>query len=199
MTVDYNLDRAKAAVQYLVDSPYFAQHVRKIRGTAAKPRSTPFKDDAEVLNELVVIGRQSLTAMENLIAVAQHKRDDRNDYQRQYMAAKRQRDSKVLLLQSLLEGSKLPHDYRVRVLQKQYLIWHKERDAFMAQLGDVSFEARNAKLKEFWATKEGELDALIEEAKTTAPITRTRKRVVVVSKSPTTPFGESLASALRKR
>lgn len=198
--IEYDPERARSAVQLLVDSPYFHQHVRKLTAAAQRPRALPFKDDSEVLNELVAIGRQNMQALDNLIHVAEFKRDDRNAYQRQYMAAKRQRDRKVLLLEELLEGRKLPHDYRVRVLQRQYVVWNKERDQFLASLGDVSWSERNVGLRVFWERKESELDQLVEEARKRGPVVRTRRRVVVAAApEPKTYFAEKLAGAMKNR
>lgn len=197
--IDYDSDRARLAVQFLVDSPYFRQHVRKLHTSVVRPRAMPFKGESEPLNELLVIGRQNLQAMENLIEVAQVKRDDRNDYQRQYMAAKRQRDRKVIELEELLEARKLPHEYRVRVLQKQYVVWNKERDQFIASLGEIPWAERNGQLRLFWERKEAEIDELIVEARKRGPVVRKRKRVVVVPQEPKSPFGQALVSALRKR
>jgi hypothetical protein len=122
--VAYDLERARKAVQFLVDSSYFAHHIKKLRSTVHKPRSMPFKDDSEVLNELLTIGRQNLQAMENLIQVAEIKRDDRNAYQRQYMAAKRQRDRKVIELEEVMVGKRLSVDERAKVLLRQYGVWN---------------------------------------------------------------------------
>lgn len=198
--ITYDPNRARLAVQFLVDSPYYHQHVRKLSTAVTRPRALPFRDDSEVLNELVVIGRQNAQALTNLLHVAECKRDDRNDYQRQYMAAKRQRDRKALLLEELLEGRKLPHDYRVRVLQRQYMVWNRERDQFVTSLGDVSWIERNAQLRTFWERKEAELDELIEEARKRGPVVRKRKRVVVATPAePKTPFGQKLAGVLKNR
>ena len=198
--ITYDPNRARLAVQFLVDSTYYRQHVRKLSTAITRPRALPFRDDAEVLNELVIIGRQNAQALTNLLHVAESKRDGRNDYQREYMAAKRQRDRKALLLEELLEGRKLPHDYRVSVLQRQYTVWNKERDQFIAALGDASWTERNVQLRTFWERKEAELDELIEEARKRGPVVRKRKRVVVAAPpEPTSPFGQKLAGVLKNR
>ena len=198
--ITYDPNRARLAVQFLVDSTYYRQHVRKLSTAITRPRALPFRDDAEVLNELVIIGRQNAQALTNLLHVAESKRDGRNDYQREYMAAKRQRDRKALLLEELLEGRKLPHDYRVSVLQRQYTVWNKERDQFIAALGDASWTERNVQLRTFWERKEAELDELIEEARKRGPVVRKRKRVVVATPpEPTSPFGQKLAGVLKNR
>jgi len=192
--ISYDLARARAAVQYLVESSYFHQHVLKLRSAAARPRTLPFKGEAEALNELLVIGRQNLQALENLIKVAEYKRDDRNEYQRQYMAAKRKRDRKVVEFEERVTGKKLPAEARIQVLMRQYRIWNTERETLMASISKLPWAERNAKIKAFWDTKEREIDALIEEAKASGPVSR--KRVVRVASKPTTEFGRQLAAKL---
>ncbi len=194
--ITYDKGRAKQAVQYLVDSSYFRHHVTKLRNTVEKPRAMPFKDDAECLNELLIVGRQNLQAMENLIAVAEYKRGNKNDYQREYMAAKRQRDRKVLLLEELMSGKPVPAELRPKVLVQQYKVWNKERDN--AVRADLPWAERNQAIKQFWDTKERELDELIEEARKNGPVKRGPKRVVVVKQQPKTAFAEKLANAIKK-
>lgn len=193
--ISYDLARARGAVQFLVDSSYFHQHVRKLRGTVGKPRSLPFKGETEALNELLIIGRQNPQALENLIAVAEFKRGDRNEYQRQYMAAKRQRDRKVVEFEERVLGKRLAHEARVQVLHRQYSVWNRERDELLAKLGNIEWGQRNERLKEFWGRKERELDALIEEAKANGPVKR--KRVVRVAAEPKTDFGKKLAATIK--
>lgn len=195
--VEYNPARAKAAVQFLVDSSYSHHHIKKLRTSVKKPRSMPFKDDAEVLNELLVVGRQNEAAMENLIAVAEHKRSDKNDYQREYMAAKRKRDRKVLELEVAMTGKELSTEAKARVLRKQYVVWNRERDAHVKALGSVTWNEKNEGIRTFWERKEAEVDALLAEAKRTGPIKR--KYTVRVEKAPPkTGFGKALANAIKK-
>lgn len=196
--ITYDKLRAKAAVQFLVDSSYFRHHVTKLRNTVEKPRALPFKDEAEALNELLVIGRQNLAAMENLISVAEYKRSNKNDYQREYMAAKRQRDRKVLLLEELMSGKPVAKEHRAAVLEHQYKVWNKERDALLKRNANADWTMRNKLIKNFWDTKEAEIDALIEEAKKNGPVRRGTKRVVVIRPEPKTPFGKALANAIKK-
>lgn len=196
--INYDKARAKQAVQFLVDSSYFHHHVTKLRNTVEKPRSLPFKDDAEALNELLLIGRQNLQAMENLIAVAEFKRTNKNDYQREYMAAKRQRDRKVLLLEELMSGKPVEPVHRKAVLRQQYTVWNKERDVLLKRNSSAGWSERNRILKSFWDTKELELDGLIDEARKTGPVKRGPKRVVKVTQEPKTPFGKALANAIKK-
>lgn len=195
--IEYDLARARLAVQFLVDSSYFHHHIKKLRTTVEKPRSLPFKSDAEVLNELLVIGRQNATAMENLIGVAEFKRSNKNDYQRNYMAAKRQRDRKVYELEELMTGKALGQAARTAVLQRQYDVWAKEKTAYLKAQGDLAWSERNDATRQFWDRKEAELDALITEAKASGPIKR--KYRVTVPKEPKTEFGKALVSAVTQR
>ncbi len=194
--INYDVDRARAAVQFLVDSPYYHHHLKKLRSTVSKPRALPFKEGAEPLNELLVIGRQNMQALENLIEVAEVKRGDRNDYQRQFMAAKRQRDRKVFQLEELMTGKKPTLDQRNRVIQRQYEVWNKERTQHLETMPGLSWAERNERIRAFWARKEAELDALIAEAKLNGPIKR--KYVVKVEQKPKGAVGQALASALQK-
>lgn len=195
--VQYDKARAKAATQFLVDSSYFHHHVKKLRSSVVKPRSMPFKDDAEVLNELLVIGRQNESAMENLIAVAEYKRGGKNEYQREYMAAKRKRDRKVLALEEAMTGKELGVEAKAKVLRKQYAVWNKERDAFLKPLAGLSWTERNERIRTFWERKEAEIDALLTEAKRNGPIKR-KYTVEVAKPTPKTTFGKALANAIRK-
>lgn len=194
--IEYDLARARQAVQFLVDSSYFHHHIKKLRSTVVKPRSMPFKDDAEVLNELLTIGRQNPAAMENLIGVAEFKRSNKNDYQRNYMAAKRQRDRKVLELEELMTGKALTPDARTKVLKRQYEVWNREKTAYLKAQGELAWAERNDATRQFWDRKESELDALITEAKASGPIKR--KYRVVVPKEPKTAFGKALVTAVTK-
>lgn len=192
----YDMDRARRAVQYLVDSSYFLHHLKKLRSTVEKPRALPFKEDAEPLNELLVIGRQNLQAMENLIKVAEAKRDDRNSYQRQFMAAKRQRDRKVIQLEELMAGQRLSLGERAKVVLRQYDVWNAEKDKFVAKLPGLSWADRNERIRKFWAAKEAEIDALIEEAKKSGPVHR--RRVYTVRPEPKGAVGKALKVAMQK-
>lgn len=198
--LNYDLERVRKAVAYLVADSYTPHHLRKLRSTVQRPRALPFKGDAEVLNELLVVGRQSREAMENLIHVAEFKRDTRNDYQREFMAAKRRRRAKAIALEELLVERKLGNTDRAFLIQKQEAVWNKELDQFLARAGDIEWRAKNDKRREFWALKERELDQLIEEAKNQPVVHRKApKRVVVVPRpEPTTAIGIKLAQAQRR-
>lgn len=194
--IEYNKDRARRAVQFLVDSPYFHHHVVKLRSALRRPRALPFKGDAEPLNELVLIGRQNSDALENLVEVAEFKRSDRNDYQREFMAAKRKRERLAVELESLLTGRTLSLDERTKVVASQRVIWNKEKDQYLAKHADLPWLERNRATRDFWDLKERELEQLIEEARQRGPVKRHPKRTIQVHPKPRTPFGQQLADAV---
>lgn len=197
--IKYDTARARAAVQHLVDTSYFLHHLRKLRSTLPKPRALPFRDEFEVLNELLVIGRQSPEAFENLIKLAEFKRDsDKNSYQREYMASKRQRDRKVIKLEETMTGKKLDLAGRNRVLQKQYEVWSVERQRMLDAIADRSWADRNEAIRDFWERKEAEVDALQHEAESHGPVKRRRRYTVEAPQKPTA-LREAFKKAIDKR
>lgn len=191
--VDYNVAKAKAAVQLLVDSTYFTHHVRKIRSSAKRPRCMPFKDELAPLNDLILIGRQSEAAMENLIALAEFKRDTHNDYQRKFMAAKRQRERRVIALQEKMRHCTLSQAERRQVLLEQYEQWAREKDVHMqssfndytAQFGEhPGWSQRNQFVKDFWALKDMELSMMEDQATLLQSTVFVPKKRLVVNRRP---------------
>lgn len=195
--ITYNHDKARQAVQFLVDDSYFAGHVRKLRNFVQKPRAMPFKEESEVLNELLTIGRQNLQAMENLISIAEQKRDDRNDYQRRFMAKKRARDSIVVKVQELKLGKKLSLDERKDVLLVQYANWETEKEAEIARYPDATWEERNEIKRQFWDQIDAVLPEVLEAAKEQfAPVVRKKKVEIVKPVSKNTAVKLAMLKAL---
>lgn len=165
----YDPMRARLAVQFLVDSPYFHHHIVKLRSALRRPRSLPFKDSAEVLNELLVIGRQSPDALENLIEVAESKRSNRNEYQRDYMAKKRQRERHAIELEEVRQGRSLSLDERIQVLHSYQQAWNARKGALLSSYGDIAWLERNRITREFWDRIDAELVDRIEELSARRP------------------------------
>lgn len=192
----YDQTRAKAAVKYLVDAPYFKHHVRRLQTVVAKPRSLPFTGEAETLNELVTIGRQNYQSMMNLVELAEYKRGNtKNDYQRKYMAEKRERERRVIELQEKLTKRTLTLSERRKVLLAQSEVWNAEKEKHIAHCAKIyrdqfgvepGWEQKNNFVKEFWVLKKLELDQLIEEADQLVETVESKRRVtrVVTIKTP---------------
>lgn len=194
--VSFNPGRARDAVQILVDSSYASHHIRRLRSAVLKPRTMPFKAELEALNELLRIGRQNLVAMENLIAIAEYKRDSRTDYQREHMRTKRLRDRKIVRLETLMRGRPLTVDEATSAVRQQYDIWRRERETAIAD--KLEWAERNAAIQAFWHRKETELDELLDEAQNTVDRVVHRKQVVRVEPKPRGALGEKLAAAMKR-
>lgn len=203
--IEYDVARARQAVQMLVHVSHFDDYVKTLKKHVAKPRALPYKGDKEVLNELVKIGRQSAGALDKLLEVAAFKRDDKNtkavNYQRQFMAQKRQRDLKVIHFEQMMKGKKLSLEERRQLLMKQYEVWNKEREQFLTMHGDVSWKERNTLIRDFWKMKEDELDELIKEAGQAQEKHQLHKnkRTVEVRPPKETVMKQALKKALDKR
>lgn len=166
----YDLTRARKAVEYLIATPYFPHRARALRSSVTKPRRMPFKDDAEVLNELLVIGRQSVQAMENLIALAERKRDTRNDYQREFMKVKRRRERMAVRCEELRTGKKLTADERYQYLLAITKKWNDERDEkvskwakkFSSSTGRPPSNLEKFEfIKSYWDTVESQMESTL--------------------------------------
>jgi hypothetical protein len=162
--IHYDIKRMRQAVQLLVDTPYFRHHLVKLRSTVLKPRALPFKDKLEVLNELLIVGRQSVEAMENLIQVAEFKRTDRNDYQRVFMANKRKRERKLISLIQARTGQTLSLDERLAALHAYSEAWRLEKEQFLQSLGAMTWEDKNLHTVSFWQLIDAEIDAAISDS-----------------------------------
>jgi hypothetical protein len=204
----FDIERARLAVQFLVDGSYFSHHVKKLRTLIKKPRALPFKEEAEVLNELVLIGRQDPQKLEQLIKVAEFKRSSHNEKQADLMRARRTRERMAIELEEILSGKKIvTAEARRQFLLRQYEVWNKQKNTHVAQLGDAFIE-RNNELpnwdhqnqfkKDFWDKVDIELSAMLEEAKRTLGKTVTRKRVVVIEKPTPEPSNPAVKVALKK-
>lgn len=162
--IEYDLKRAKLAVQFLVNATFAPHHIRKIWTAVGKPRSMPFKEDMEHLNELIKIGRQSEQALKNLLELVEYKRGDAAAYMRDFMRAKRARDAKYLAFWMLENGKKLDRDEQRKVLIEKYFEWHAKKREFLEPYGNISYEERNALYKMFWSEIDKDLTAKLEKA-----------------------------------
>lgn len=202
--IDYDVARARQAVQFLVDASHFKDYVATLKKNVEKPRAFPYKGDKEVLNELLKIGRQDRGAMERLIEIAQFKRENNDrkaEYQRVFMAAKYKRDSKAIKLEEMLQGKRLNLEERRHLLLKQYEVWNKEKEQFLSMQGTMTWKQKNDAIKDFWALKDHELEQLLEEAgkAQVKHALNKKKRYVVVKQPKETAMKVALKKALEKR
>ena len=193
----FDIERTQQALQYLVDSSYAGRHITKLRAAVARPRALPFRDECEVLNELLVVGRQSLCAMEKLIEVAEFKRSTRGSYQREFMARKRERERKIVRIESLLSEKTLSLDERMLIITKQHAAWNHEKEAFLREQSPAGWKERNKAISDFWAKKDRELDQKLRALE--HPEVHRKTPTYRHWAAPKTLLGEKLASALNRR
>ena len=181
----------------------------KIAAVVRRPRALPFKGDAEALNELVKIGRQSADALQNLFAIAEFKRDDRTAYQRQYMAQRRERERKVIRIEEWATDRKLTLDQRKDLLHKRYAEWESKRSKHTAKL-HAQFKRENNReptwqetqsfVRDFWVAVDLELARMMDEIQRVESSPKRAKRVVKVTPKVSNPtFQQALQKAFTKR
>lgn len=195
--LSFSVERTQQALQYLVDSPYAVRHINKLRVAVDKPRAMPFRAECETLNELLVVGRQSRSAMEKLIEIAEFKRSTRGTYQREFMAKKRERERKVIRIECLIADRTLSLDERVLALNRQYEVWGQERESFLRKRAPTSWKSRNKAISDFWMFRDRELDQKIVTLEQRHEIRR--KVPATFWAHPQTVMGQKLVEALSKR
>lgn len=205
----YDVERAQNAVQFLVDSPYFLHHVRKLRNVVKRPKALPFKGETESLNELLIIGRQNVSAMENLIDVADFKRKAKTPYMNAFMAAKRARERKVMEVEEVSLGRKLTLDERIALIRGTRERWRKERDLHIESCNsqyklsfgrEPNWQQHNQFIKDFWMLKDVELDVMLRKAQQFVATRSHPKKyeVKVVRKPRNSIMADKLEEALKK-
>ncbi|MFZ6731950.1 hypothetical protein ACO0LG_08535 [Undibacterium sp. Ji42W] len=208
LTVNYNVARATAAVQFLVNDSYAASRYKKLRSAVARPFVLPFKEEKEVLNELVLIGRQSPLALEKLIAIAEFKRNvDDKTYMATLMAAQRRRVKDALFVEQTMAGVKYTHEERYEAERRIRTNWSNERAMLLEQetkkheekFGEpLPYETRREIIKLFWDRIDTLLVRLKKEAVEKSEQVRVAKKykVEVDKHIPETEVARKLTAAL---
>lgn len=197
MNIRYDVSKTQQALQFLVDSPYGMRHIQRIKALVEKPRTLPFDDEAVVLNELLVIGRQNRDALDKLLDVVEFKRRNRGSYQRDFMATKRARERKVIQLESILRDKSLTLDERMLVLKQYYAQWNKAKEDFIVAREPASWMERNEVIREFWMGIDKELDRKLAAAREQQDRVVTKHQAVRTwFKEPNTLLGQKLKDAL---
>lgn len=207
---EYTMDKARlaAALSLLINSKSFLQKVRKIEEIIADWNETPllFGGALEPLNALVDVGLTNRAALDKLVKLAESKRRaipeaKRVDYQRNLMREKRERLYKAVKLEELVRGTPLKGAAKTKYMNETQARWMKERAAFIAQKGDLTWKQRNDAANEFWAHVDAQLEHDLVEAKQVLdkpPMKR--KQVVKVEKPvPNTAMGKAFVQASSKK
>lgn len=167
------MDKAKIAegLSLLVETKAFAQRVRQINQIVDEWEQAPlvFAGTLEPLNALVDVGLTNRPALVKLITLAASKRRSvpltkRVDYQRELMREKRERVYRAIKLEELVRGVPLRGEQRKVYMRDVQTKWMKDRNAFIAAKGDLSWKDRNEAAGEFWRQLDAQLAKDLEEA-----------------------------------
>lgn len=189
--VKYDVGRATEAVQFLVNDPYAVNRYKTLRKAITQPRRLPYKDDAEVLNELIVIGRQSPIALEKLIAIVEFKRNlSEKTYMASFMAASRKRVKDALRVQEIMAGVAYNAEERYEAERKVKELWTAEKMSFIEEAERKYVEATGEEAlpydqrievnKAFWAKIDAELVDMKERAEALSVTIKAPKKYKVV-------------------
>lgn len=204
------MDKARIAqgVSLLVNAKSFVQRVRQLKEIIANWEDSPLVYAAalEPLNSLIDVGLTSPEALDKLIDLAERKRRaipvaKRVDYQRELMREKRERLYRAVELEDLVRGTKLRGAAKKKYMDDTHARWMRERNAFIAKKGDLSWKERNDAANEFWAQVDAQLAKDLAEAKSVLdrpPVKR--KQVVKVEKPvPNTAMAKAFSKAKKAR
>lgn len=162
-----DVKRVQEATAYLITAPRHKRLVSEIRKAIEDHDNDPraFTGTMEPLNALVELGLESPNGLERVFDLIQTKRQlalqlKRNDYQKEFMAANRQRRYKAAELQVLTRGTPFPTAQdRNRHMNETHRRWMRALDEHLAKLGPLAWWERVEAKRAFWA----EVDAKLEE------------------------------------
>lgn len=188
------MDKARIAegLTLLVNTKEFSKRVKQVVDIVEDWQDTPllFGGALEPLNALIDVGLANRAALDKLVELAAKKRRTvpearRMDYQRKLMRDKRERLYKAVELEELVRGSNLRGDSKAKYMRDVQARWLKERQAYVASKGSLSWKQRNDAAGEFWRKVDERLERDLAEAKQVLdrpPVKR--KRVVTVDRPP---------------
>lgn len=161
-----DIRRVQEATAYLITAPKHKRLVNEIRRAVEEHDEAPraFTGVMEPLNALIEVGLESPRALERVFELIQTKRDlalklKRNDYQREFMEANRQRRYKAAQLYELLKGPFPTTADRNKHMTDTHRRWMRALDEQLAKQGPLSWRARVEEKRKFWA----EVDATLEQ------------------------------------
>lgn len=159
----YDVNRAKSALNRLVDSPYYSQTWRKIEAATRHKNTGMFAGKDEDLNELVSIGVQNRKALSNLKKILFSKIKTKNDYMRDFMMRKRRREALAILVRQKINGSHMDLQERAAFLRMKHAQWEAEKAAVLKEYGDISWERRNELIAAYWDDLERRMKVMLNE------------------------------------
>lgn len=178
----YDKQALLIAINHLVLSERAETHYNLLESLLGLPVDTPVKltDEAEMLNALLELGREDRDAYGRVMELVDRKRVERgwtpllkpepqgfnrNEYQRDFMYQKRQRERRAVEIENMLRPArdKLIGNDRLEFMRRTSARWKESRDKMMtaarqASGGTLSKDQVSAILKAFWERVDRELD-----------------------------------------
>ncbi len=171
-----NIQRATAAVNFLIASPNFARLTNEMTSIIEKWDTHPmvYGPQLDMLNSLIDIGLANRDAFEAVLKLVQSKRAllpkaKRQDYQRQLMRERRTRTAKAVALHEAKYG-KMPAPKRKEYIAGVHQRWGEARTEWLSQAagqvdGKLGWTERNEAIAAFWDTIDRQLDLNLAAAK----------------------------------
>lgn len=178
----YDKQALLTAINHLVLSERAETHYNLLESLLGLPVDTPVKltDEAELLNALLELGREDRDAYGRVMELVDRKRVERgwtpllkpepqgfnrNEYQRDFMYQKRQRERRAVEIENMLRPArdKLIGNDRLEFMRRTSARWKESRDKMMtaarqASGGTLTKDQVSAILKAFWERVDRELD-----------------------------------------
>jgi hypothetical protein len=152
------------AINLLIECERYAKFVNEMTGILESWDQHPmaYAGDLTPLNALLHIGVKNRDKFERVLKFIESKRKERpkqrrQDYQRELMAQRRARDAKAIDLEELQHGP-MSAPQKKKFLKELQERWAVAKEKFIQGQGRLTWDERNKKSQEFWASVDKRLD-----------------------------------------
>lgn len=190
------------AVNLLIAEDHYTKRLKQITEIVEDWDDSPrvFAAKLSPLNALVDIGLDDMANLQELFTLVESRRKlvplmKKVDYQRNLMREKRERLARVLKLEEMVRGKPLTPAEKDRYKMDTNARWSKDKAAYIASKGELSWKARNEATREYWAKIDAQLTKDLAEAERVlahGPVKR--RRTVKVEHT----YGTALESAFKR-
>lgn len=171
-----DLKRVQEATAYLITAPRHRRLVSEIWKAVEEHETNPraFTGALEPLNAMIELGLESPKGLQRVFDLIRDKRDlslklKRNNYQREFMIATRERQRKAAELQELVRGSPFPTTAdRNRHMNEAQTRWRRALAERLANAGPLTWWERVEETRKFWASIDETLDGNLATARASA-------------------------------
>lgn len=189
------------AVNLLIAEDQYAKRLKQIVDIVEDWDDSPrvFAAKLAPLNALVDIGLDEMANLQELLTLVESRRKlvplmKKVDYQRNLMREKRNRLTNMVKLEEMVRGKPMALQAREKYKRDVNAKWMKEKAAYLASKGDITWKAKNEATREFWEKIDAQLAKDLAEAERVlmrGPVAR--KRVVKVERD----YGTAMQGAFK--